>query len=866
MNNTMIHMIYRAAAGLWAGFRFLCMLVGVLLPADAAWAGGACAEVKVEIRQSMTLERQAFDAMMKINNGFEAIALSNVTIQVQFFDANKQPVTATTNPNNTNALFFYRVDSLQNIQATSNGTVAAKTTAELHWLIIPAQGAGGTNSAGQMYYVGATLQYRMRDQVQTVEVTPDYIMVRPMPKLTLDYFLPGPVYGDDPFTTTVEELIPFPLGLRIRNSGAGPAYKLKIESAQPQIMENRLGLLVGFNILGCEVQGADASRSLLADFGTLAPNQAKVARWAMTASLMGRFTNFTASYTHANELGGELTSLIQAVRTHELIKDVRVDLPDRDRIGDFLARTAGSLKVYESDNYDTPVADLSAGAVLQSAGTTNGIATWLLDVAATNQTFYVKKSFTDGSRLDLVAAVRADGKALDPANVWLAKTRAAGTDPWSHWLQVFDAEGGGRYTLTFRARPVPDNQPPVLAFIGSKATREGEALGFLVEASDPDATVPDLTARPLPAGATLTPHGDGTATFAWTPANGQYGVHPVRFTADDGQYRDWEMVRIYVGRPGEELCNGLPCSLKDWNVQIKEIWPEPTNGSATVVWDAAEGLLYDLFYSDNPFGPGGGWSKLGATREGAGVEDAIDDVALDSQRMRRFYKLVLAGDTPDTNQVWGVIRRDVNPGFTLISPPVRTDRRFDGEMGAALAETLQGHDGGIGSGADEVYVLQANGSWRTLYVDASGTWREANGAASAYEIPAGQGLWVARRTPASARITFTGPVGNDGTRTNRLVSGWNLIGLSEGKDLPLKATFAAAQPVGAAVEENADQIVIQKPDGSWRRLIYVQGWGAPYDGNWFDLSSFQVVPTNEVLQPGQAYYYLRRGAATDVKF
>jgi hypothetical protein len=99
-----------------------------------------------------------------------------------------------------------------------------------------------------------------------------------------------------------------------------------------------------------------------------------------------------------------------------------------------------------------------------------------------------------------------------------------------------------------------------------------------------------------------------------------------------------------------------------------------------------------------------------------------------------------------------------------------------------------------------------------------------------------------------------------------LRTGFNLIGLSEGKDLPIKATFQAAGPQGGAVEETADQMVFQKSNGAWRRLFYIQGWGAPYDGNWFDLGTFQIVGTGEVLEPGQAYYYLRRGDAMPVSY
>jgi hypothetical protein len=93
-----------------------------------------------------------------------------------------------------------------------------------------------------------------------------------------------------------------------------------------------------------------------------------------------------------------------------------------------------------------------------------------------------------------------------------------------------------------------------------------------------------------------------------------------------------------------------------------------------------------------------------------------------------------------------------------------------------------------------------------------------------------------------------------------------MIGLSEGKTLTIKDTFQDANPVGGASKEEADQIVLQNPDGSWKWLMYVQGWGAPYDGNWFDLQTFTIV-TNK-LEPGAAYYYFRQpsGGPTDVKF
>ncbi|MDM8538455.1 hypothetical protein QUF70_16995 [Desulfobacterales bacterium HSG17] len=79
-----------------------------------------------------------------------------------------------------------------------------------------------------------------------------------MPELVLDYVIPTDVYGDDAFTNEIEPFVPFPLGVRITN-GSGTAKSLKIESAQPKIVENELGLLIGFEIQGSQVNCQPAS-------------------------------------------------------------------------------------------------------------------------------------------------------------------------------------------------------------------------------------------------------------------------------------------------------------------------------------------------------------------------------------------------------------------------------------------------------------------------------------------------------------------------------------------------------------------------------------------------------------------------------
>jgi len=91
------------------------------------------------------------------------------------------------------------------------------------------------------------------------------------------------------------------------------------------------------------------------------------------------------------------------------------------------------------------------------------------------------------------------------------------------------------------------NVPPELDSIGSKEVSQLALLTFTVTASDLNGATPALTTGPLPSGATLTDHGDGSATFAWTPDATQGGVHLITFRAtDEWNAVDSEQVTITV--------------------------------------------------------------------------------------------------------------------------------------------------------------------------------------------------------------------------------------------------------------------------------------------------------------------------------
>lgn len=525
----MIQSVDRKKNGLLVWLLLACILGVWCIAPQSSYA--ICATVKIEIQQELTLERQAFDAHMRINNTLSNIPIENVAVTVHFADEAGNAVTATSDPDDSGAVFYMRVDTMDNIDDVQGaGTVAPSTSADIHWLIIPSPGASNGLESGTLYYVGAALTYTVSGQTETIDVSPDYIFVKPMPQLALDYFLPTDVYGDDAHTTEIEPPVPFSLGLRVSNKGNGKARSLKIESARPKIIDNDLGLLIGFQIEGSAVNGQAVSDSLLVDFGDIAPNSAGTARWMMSCSVSGQFIAFGADFSHADELGGQLTSLIaeEDVNTHFLVHDVQVDAEGRDAIEDFLAKDDDIYRVYESDNTETVVADQSAAAALveQSANI------YQLTTPATAGFLYAQTADPGNGQMVISQVMRSDGKRIKAANAWLSKTRA-GSDPWQYFLNIFDHNSTGRYTVYFQS-PADVPQPPVIAYIPERSRVEGAQLSFLVEATDPNGTTPALSAQMLPMGAVFTDQGDGSGIFDWTPAVGQSGKYAVRFTASDG--------------------------------------------------------------------------------------------------------------------------------------------------------------------------------------------------------------------------------------------------------------------------------------------------------------------------------------------
>ncbi|MGJ8638989.1 MAG: Ig domain-containing protein [Opitutaceae bacterium] len=534
-------------------FSFLSLL---LLSGTARAQDFLCAEVKIEILQELTLERQAFEARMRIINGLE-LPLNNIDVQVVFTDADGDPVIVSSDPDDPNPnVKFFITENAPGVP----GSVTGSSDNRFTWLIIPTVDSGGELPSGQQYNVGAILTYTVGSESdeERVEVAPDAITVLPLPELALDYFLPVDVYGDNPDTTyQIEPSTPFSLGVRIKNIGFGTASSVKIDSAQPRIVENDLGLLINFVITGSEINDVVAPNSLLIDFGDIAPATtgfAATARWIMEASLSGRFTEFDATVSHSDELGGDLTALIsnENLNTHKLLREVQVDLTGSDTRMDFLSCERDDptfVEVYESDGTETRVNYPTAGTTPALTPSGGDYAFTVVGDAGFTYAKYVDPHEGD---MELESVVRSDGKVLRSENVWLHREWDKDADVWDYYFSFFDGanQGAGTYTVSFKQASL-GQVPPVMQYMVDRTVTPGEQVGIIVVATDLNSGTVELSVEGAPSGSTFTEQvrasGRSTNFFTWTPTESQTGTAAVTFTATDSTGRsDSQVVHIFV--------------------------------------------------------------------------------------------------------------------------------------------------------------------------------------------------------------------------------------------------------------------------------------------------------------------------------
>lgn len=564
-------------------FRFLKMAsVGalLLLPAFATsiHASTVCARVTLRFSQRLTFEREAFEATLKIENGL-GIPIEDFSIQMHFWDTDGKKVEfATPFETPDGALFFVRSQD-GSWNPAIDGTIPENSAREAKWLIIPAPGAAGPTPDGADYRVGATLTYKMGMETHVTEVIPEYIWVRPMPELLLQYFLPGEVPGEDPATAnpnapTFGEPVPFAVRV-VNTSPVATARRLRIESNQPEIIDNQLGLAVDFRIIGSQVNGCAAQPSLLVDLGDIAPQSSGMAWWNLASTLAGRFTSARGQVTHASELGGALTSLVEAdsPMVRRLLGLVQVDLPGRDAILDFLAtdsfdKTVTSAKVFESDTGVVGETVTFLGTSDSRLQLTNAGGGTKLSANGVAAVLFYARTTSPVTELKTVRAIRSDGKVLPESNAWISRSYRQGGG-WDYMLNVFDTgkQEDHFYTFSYSA-PSVDSAPGIIfePDASEYTLHAGQAFSLAVSATASPGKTVSLTCDPLPAGAGFAQETAGGGILGWTPKEGQEGSYSVRFRATDGASSAARTAALVVKAR-------LPATVMSWQQWAGHYWP-----------------------------------------------------------------------------------------------------------------------------------------------------------------------------------------------------------------------------------------------------------------------------------------------------
>ena len=357
--------------------------------------------VKLSISQNLTLERDAFYAALSMSNKLPDDQIEQLSVSVHFTD----------DTDLADDLFFVKQPRLQGISDVSgSGVLQPLDTCHMQWLIIPKPGAGGSDSSGRLYQVTADISYTLNGHryhftTQEVEIT-----VKPQPRLFLEYYVPSEVIAN----------IPFKLAVKVTNQGNGTAQDLHIRTAQP-VLENPSGLLIAFKILDAQMDGRPTSTSFILDFGDLAPGESRFAWWEMVTTLDGSFTEFTGSFSHSNALGGMDTSLVDAVHTHIILKeidtgDVSYDFlvdSDDDEIPDSVIDSLYGTSVDVEEVSYTIIRPPSVSIPIMTIETPKITGKWI----------YTSVEDPYANLVPILSIIREDGKTIPPWNYWMRNGR-----------------------------------------------------------------------------------------------------------------------------------------------------------------------------------------------------------------------------------------------------------------------------------------------------------------------------------------------------------------------------------------------------------------------------------------------------------
>lgn len=410
-----------------------------------------CSSVTINITQKVVMTREAFEGTLTIFNGNTTTAMKDIKLNLEIRDENGVL---------SNDLFQIETKALSILTGIDGtGTLGPNDKGSATVLFIPEKGAAP--EIPKSYSFGGSFSYL--DPFTGVTVTkplfPVTLAVNPSPDLFLHYFMSRDILGDDALTPDViEPIIPAEFAVMVQNNGFGTAKNVRIETAQPKIVENEKGLAINFALIGSNLNGQPKQLGLTnIDFGNIPPKKATIGQWWFTSDLLGHFISYESKLTHLDSRGNPDLSLISGVALHELIKSIRVYTLEDD-INDFLVNevqdalefpdviylsNGGILDVYPAPSQSINGSVVSASSEIELTVTPKQ-AGWN----------YIKFADPGNGNFKLVSVTREDGQIIPLDNVWQTHvTLPDGKEPVyenkMHFIDNFAANSSQKYTLRF---------------------------------------------------------------------------------------------------------------------------------------------------------------------------------------------------------------------------------------------------------------------------------------------------------------------------------------------------------------------------------------------------------------------------------
>ena len=249
-------------------------------------------------------------------------------------------------------------------------------------------------------------------------------------------------------------------------------------------------------------------------------------------------------------------------------------------------------------------------------------------------------------------------------------------------------------------------------------------MTFLVSGSDPDGDNVVVSGKDLPANATFTDNGDGTGTFAWTPAEGDVGNHTMTFEAtDDGNpaLTVGETVTISVG-----LVNNPPVLVQIGNrtvvqgqtISFAVLATDPDPGNALSF--TASGAPANASFVDNGDGTATfSWMPLPTQVGSINVTFTVTDNGIppmnDSETVNVAIEGVASGFNVTQAAWWDTWGGTIEVGGIGAAAGAMVEI-IDADTGTVLANLMADQDGNFVTGECRSYRRKVRGKFRTTTV------------------------------------------------------------------------------------------------------------------------------------------------------